>query len=259
SPNSCDDMLCSCMDVADLISYSLVCRDTRRTVDNYKRRAYRLHRVLCRFMSYDDVDRFRVLQTLTGAVVSGSIALQFLDRVNYSACDMDVYTDVHHVYEVFAFFSNIGYLYQPRISHARDAMDEEAVPTNEVGYKIRSVAGVYNFTRPSCPTAKVQLIIARHAVIDVILDFHSCNSHHLAVVMNIITHYAAYSLYPYETFIARRGLCLNKEYGAASRPILDKYRDRGWRMLHRVVDAAGSQFAEGTRFVGDRMTWVVPL
>lgn len=84
--------------------------------------------------------------------------------------------------------------------------------------------------------------------------------------MNIITHSRAYSLYPRETFVERRGL-ICKTNGAEQEIGRQKYRDRGWTLIDTLhpfkyskeVSSRRSAFRPGQRWIGDRLTWTIDL
>lgn len=48
--------------------------------------------------------------------------------------------------------------------------------------------------------------------------------------MNIITYNAAYSLYPYATFVLRQGLVINEKNSRAQDALM-KYGKRRWRIM----------------------------
>ncbi|KAI4517277.1 hypothetical protein K525DRAFT_251626, partial [Schizophyllum commune Loenen D] len=79
----------------------------------------------------------------------------------------------------------------------------------------------------------VAVMTCRYNAICALFDFHS------TVVMNAITHDAAISLYPYETFIRKRNLVIDPwEYGddhtSRQEAAVMKYAARGWRMIKDV-------------------------
>ena len=49
--------------------------------------------------------------------------------------------------------------------------------------------------------------------------------------MNVITHNAAYSLYPYATFELKSALVLTRDESARTKAAIEKYASRGLRML----------------------------
>ena len=79
------------MPVKELLSVSRTCREMWLLVKAYWPLAFNLARVLQPFLMPDDVPSFRHMLKASGAVVSGSAALQFLDRVFYPSSDLDIY------------------------------------------------------------------------------------------------------------------------------------------------------------------------
>lgn len=234
---------------------------------SYRQRAYNLKKTMGRFMSGDEVDRFQLLQSETGTVISGSVALQYLGRYDFTASDLDIYTEHRYAEQVCDFLVGLGYHYQPRtnqhLSFTAQLTRDEVQGAHLGGfmmpgaYSSNSMCGAYNFVKPNNDDVVIQLITARIAVMDIILDFHS------TVVMNVITHRNAYSLYPYETFEERRALTARKTPARREQVAFAKYRERGWRIRSSVNASEAfdptQEFSEGTRRVGDEMTWVLPL
>ncbi len=108
----------------------------------------------------------------------------------------------------------------------------------------------------------------------------------LACVMNVITHDAAYSLYPYATFELNTSLVLTRDLEERTQRALHKYEDRGFRLVDPSptddeddededdeddeddeTEAASSSdpdlagfFVDGTwQRVADRHSWRLPL
>lgn len=74
------------------------CHFARRAMKEYTRRAFDIQKHFTRF--FTDPITFRCLQARTLAVVSGSNALQFLDRTVYPNSDLDLYVSSRHAAEV---------------------------------------------------------------------------------------------------------------------------------------------------------------
>ncbi|KAL1750360.1 hypothetical protein FB107DRAFT_279706 [Schizophyllum commune] len=248
------------MSLTDLINYSRVCKDTNRAVSAYARTAYQLHRCLLPFMDRTDADRLRLLMRSTGAIISGSVALQFFTRETMYPCDLDLYTDRFRAPDIFAFVLGLGYVYLPRegqhpvLKHALTRADNEEVVRDTLIYDKESLLDAFSFVRPCSPNTIIQVMVAAHSPIDAVLDFHS------TIVMNFITHRAAYALYPSNTFGAKIGICFEDDTinGAAS-----KYRARGWNVRCAFEDRAltelGPEIMCTERYVGDKYTWTVNL
>ncbi|KAI4519203.1 hypothetical protein K525DRAFT_258722 [Schizophyllum commune Loenen D] len=266
-PDTCDDYLCSCLTPLELVRYSRTCRDAYRAVKSHFQRAYNLKRTLSRFMSADEVDRFQLLQSETGTVISGSVALQFMGRYEFTSSDLDIYTEHRYARRVGDFLTSLGYQYKPRHTQSPsftvEVARDELIPGVLAGfagagiYGSNAMCGAYNFVKPNYPDDMIQLITARLGVMDLILDFH-CTA-----VMNIITHRNAYALFPYETYHAKRALVARKTPARREETALAKYQTRGWKIRRSVYDAEADdpkrEFGQATRRVGDKMTWVVPL
>ncbi|KAJ7635105.1 hypothetical protein FB45DRAFT_910776 [Roridomyces roridus] len=203
------------------------------------------------FGDKEQVDRFRQIQADTGTLISGSTALQFLERTTYPGSDLDLYAYIAHSHNPAAFFLDNGYVFKPRPTQKPDVFDQLdasfEVPHRVFPYPSNGIVDVIEFTKGD---KKIQLMLAKASPVEVILDFHS------TVVMNIITHASAYSLYPWSTFVTKRALQVgysmtNREDGRK------KYIKRGWQMSSTAPTCA--EFEEGLRWVGDRHTWTLPL
>jgi hypothetical protein len=81
----------------------------------------------------------------------------------------------------------------------------------------------------------------------------------IACVMNVISHRAAYSLYPTLTFERRCSLICATQ-GADQKAAREKYIQRGWAMVEvpELSDTKASLLAS-TRRVGDCHCWTIPL
>ena len=79
--------------------------------------------------------------------------------------------------------------------------------------------------------------------------------------MNVITHEAAYSLFPYATFEEKRSLIIRDGFKQNSAHA--KYAGRGWEMVRRLsraeVNDTVSAFAPGPRHLGDSKCWKIPI
>ncbi|KAJ7635114.1 hypothetical protein FB45DRAFT_1143097 [Roridomyces roridus] len=216
------------------------------------------------------VDRFRQIQADTGTLISGSMALQFLERTTYPGSDLDLYAYKAHAERPVAFILENGYVFKPRAQKTTNVIDdlfrdlEMAVDVPQkpdvfdhlcslLGvshrvsrYPANGIVDMLEFTKGD---KKIQLMLAKASPVEVILDFHS------TVVMNLISHASAYSLYPWSTFVTKRAVQVG--YSMTSREEgRQKYIDRGWQMSS---SAPTSTEFQGLRWVGDRHTWTLPL
>ena len=78
--------------------------------------------------------------------------------------------------------------------------------------------------------------------------------------MNVISFRAAYSLYPFNTFVKRAGVRFIDDHGDGP---ISKYTSRGWRLSSIVsskqFDRMGKEMTGTTRYVGDKSTWIIDL
>ncbi|KZV70733.1 hypothetical protein PENSPDRAFT_432296 [Peniophora sp. CONT] len=262
------DRLCSYLSPKDLAALSLVNRSISAEASAYFRRAIgRIGRVLSPF--FRDVDGFRGIQAKTGALVSGSTALQLFDRTTYANSDLDLYVDYRFADDVVTYLlEGEEYVFERRenqdpnahvalnnLLHAENMYGNLAPAPVMEGYLGRGIRNVLDFTRGD---KKIQLITSKKAPLDIILLFHS------TCVMNVITHQHAYALFPRATLEDRVTLAINTAGEGERWDIARaKYAKRGWR----VVDLGNEDLAikESTdfqcmnRWVGDSETWTVPL
>ncbi|TDL14741.1 hypothetical protein BD410DRAFT_691149, partial [Rickenella mellea] len=75
------DVLFGHFSAAEIIRMSKTCVAAWKSIESYSSRAWSIHRNLRRFVK--DAIEFRSLQARTGTVISGSVALQFIDRTFY--------------------------------------------------------------------------------------------------------------------------------------------------------------------------------
>ncbi|KII94494.1 hypothetical protein PLICRDRAFT_169248 [Plicaturopsis crispa FD-325 SS-3] len=270
---SISDKVFSALSPASLVRFSRTSTRARRAVQSYSRIAYSIDRHLTRFFPHPRV--FRALQARTGTLISGSNALQFLDRTFYADSDLDLYVEGRHASEVGEWLGGSGWRFEPSAKQSgtfeeslkvrlegEDPLPEEAdfLPQSNPGwYFMRGVGMVFNFTKPEVPgvseALKIQLITATLTPMEIILQFHS------TCVMNIISFENAYSLYPKATFEERRALIVATA-GPKQEAGRKKYADRGWKMLEKIppdVRYPNSSFRLGDRWLGDSQTWTLPL
>ncbi|KAJ7037081.1 hypothetical protein C8F04DRAFT_953147 [Mycena alexandri] len=249
------DALLSHMDALELFAFSQTCRALYYLVNTT---AFDLPRLLSPFFGHaTEVDRFRRMQLQSGTLISGSIVLQFFNRLKWPGSDLDLY--VYHPTAALAvhFLVSNGYTYNPRASQSRDVLQQIAVasvlpdvlndPDLPLGY-LRGIADVLDFSKGD---KKIQLIIATQTPMKVITGFHS------TCVMNVISHEKAYALYPLSTFIAHEALIL-KSPGSDQEACRQKYIDRGWSMIE-LPPVRGELAHDVVRWMGDHFTWTIPL
>ena len=184
---------------APLIRFARTCRLARTAVSFFFQRAFNVNKHLRRFIS--DPIGFRSLQARTGTLISGSNALQFMDRVFYPTSDLDIYTHPGHTKEVFMWLiEREGYTFLPSeqqleqlpegahdfsslnwtswspwtIGQPRTDVNWEDMHVQD--YRMDGIHDVYQFEKP-CPSGgdplRAQIIAAAHTPLQCIMGFHS--------------------------------------------------------------------------------------
>lgn len=146
-------------------------------------RAYDIRKGLLHFFA--DPAGFRLMQSRTGAIVSGSFALQFFTREYYPLADFDIYVELAKGVQVGRWLMENGYSYVPsKRDHYGSTLQqpddfELSIKSLDYGwigdyFKCKGVKGVLNFFRDvDGTTKKVQLIVTELCAIRTILSFHS--------------------------------------------------------------------------------------
>ncbi len=158
------------------------------------RRTFSVDKLLSRYFEPLEILRFRELQYQTGTLISGSTALQLLERAIYPESDLDLYLEFRYTGEIAAWLLDIGYTYTPQpVLEWEDipTLDEafQSSPLNRPHIPANSSAGiifwpgapdfesygrssaVFNFAKQS-PRRKIQLITSFLPPLRTILSFH---------------------------------------------------------------------------------------
>lgn len=151
---------------------------------------FNLHRRLSFY--FNDPVAFRLLQSRTGTVISGSFAVQFFRRVRWKGSDLDLYLPKAARQEVGQWLIDNGYVYSPRgplihdvtgqaVAPAQAAVYEDALEALDVprvdgqGY-LHGVLGVMDFVKyveGDLEHRKVQMVVVEECPMATIMNFHS--------------------------------------------------------------------------------------
>jgi len=185
----------SCLSPAQLLRFARTSRLARFSVSFFFHRAFNVNKHLLRFVS--DPVGFRSLQARTGTLISGSNALQFLDRTFFPESDLDLYTHPGHAREVGLWLIQCeGYVFLPNEDQGTDGFDSLnwlswdpwaiAFPRTDINwedlhvqdYRIPGLEDIYQFekTIPGGPTLRLQIIAAELTPLQCIFGFHSSKS-----------------------------------------------------------------------------------
>ncbi|TFK62994.1 hypothetical protein BDN72DRAFT_902775 [Pluteus cervinus] len=186
-------------------------------VKRYEVEGFSIEKVLQRYINPEDIRSFRNILASTGALISGSTAIQLFARAYFASSDLDIYVHHSELDVLVAFLMRTSY---HAVIHS----------SNGYGRGFR----VHDFIRN---TSRVQVIATRSDPLHTILEFN------LTLSMNIITATHAVSLFPYSSFV--------KE-GWAIRRVLtySEYADVGSEFYAAGEDA-------GLRTLGDTKSWVL--
>lgn len=182
------DTLFAHLSPASIFRTARTCHIARQASIDYQSRAFDIHRHLTRFFA--DPVGFRVLQAQTGAVISGSNALQFFDRDIYPDSDLDIFVNVGNALDVCTWIAQsagYGYSFEPNeiqrdegLFTYSDAIAIFGVHHNSVNldwnrYEESAAYSVINFVSASgiLGTRKVQVIATSSTPMANILKFHS--------------------------------------------------------------------------------------
>jgi len=151
----------------------------------------------------------------TGAVLSGSAALALLHPDDFVPNDLDFYVVAHGFAGVLVFIQNHGY-------KIRENLFSD-------GYGGNPSLIIVKLVHPSSQkTINVMTGLQDHVVCMIA-------SSHSTLVMNYVAWYGLVSLYP-EWTLNRAGLIVNDT--PSTTLCFEKYKDRGFTLLHDVIDLA---------------------
>ncbi|KAK7682829.1 hypothetical protein QCA50_014213 [Cerrena zonata] len=251
------DIVLSYCTPASFLCLARTCKSAHAAVKSYMQRAFNINRILSRFLTSPLA--FRQMQARTGALLSGSAALQFFDRSYYPESDLDIYADFKHRIEVGEFLFKEGYEFKPEREQSHDfhtAVSAYQPPPFD-NYEFKGVCAVLTFIKKwdDGKAVKAQMIVTKNNPMEAILGFHS------TCVMNVISCDMAYSLYPNATFEERTSLICGSGYEESKEVAYDKYRSRGWDVDdcfdYTYLDTAYHTTA--FRWIGDTHCWSIPL
>ncbi|PPQ74738.1 hypothetical protein CVT26_005070 [Gymnopilus dilepis] len=215
---------------------------------------------------FSDVLEFRRVLKRSGAVVSGSFALQYFDRTFYAESDMDLFVRIGGVGPLCDFvrsqgYGSVGYNLDYDECAAEGGAHIIKAALNITSYE-DPLLGVYTFKKfVAWPSGRVDMLQIQVVVVDtepvehILFDFHS------TAVMNFLTADNAIAVFPFSTFVQRVSYIskIRVESSQRTEKWISKYEERGFKMVgaHNPEEAKG--VASVFRYPGDSMSWKIGL
>lgn len=259
----------ACLSPAEVIRVRRTSRLIHDAVTNFQNLAYNINRHLERFVK--DPVALRRLQEKTKFLISGSSALQFLDRAFYPSTNLDIFAYPQTVRCIGEHLIEAeGYVFVPSGDQAKDFKALEILGSGwdlirgwgAPSFERRAGNGTIDSLQFKHPMkgVKIQILSCRISPLDCVFYFNS------TCAMNVITPYAAYALYASATFDMRKAmkLCPDFRRRTEAETVSERYIQRGWTHISPTTDEEIRQvsplfFPNIVRFVNDRKTWKVPL
>ena len=138
------------------------------------------------YFTSDEIINFREFQAITGAIISGSTAVQFFDRDIYANSDLDVYVEHQAARPLALWLERIGYFFVPRqgtefqtlelgLNTSSDFRTVDpfgmTALTNGPQKCYFDAVAILDFKKVNRPN--IQLITSRGPPLEIVLNFHS--------------------------------------------------------------------------------------
>lgn len=182
------------------------------------------------------------------ALISGSFALQFFERVFWDESDLDIFVqDGRGSGELGLYLAEEeGYVLDS--TKGRDRRD----------YIQPDIVEIWTLLKRDPATGKeleVQLILTLGPPVQAIL-----RGFYATIVVNFLSWSKAYAIYPIPTFFDHKGYML-RDQAEFKENLASKYRSRGWSYeeVEWPKDNPADYLVKSPRRVGDRYTWQINL
>lgn len=162
------------MPVDDLFRMSQTCKMMRDVVTVYWTTAFDLSRLIRPFIPGEQLASFQNMLKTTAGIISGSTALQFLDRTQYQAADLDLYINQSHIDVASKWFLDRGARRLFNHDRARHVVD-----ISEGYHGSGEIHHIENFeVIHSIIPRTIQVIATYGDPVFAVLKFHSCTYAH---------------------------------------------------------------------------------
>ncbi|KAL0072165.1 hypothetical protein AAF712_001088 [Marasmius tenuissimus] len=218
------------LSITDLAHFARTCKLAKTETERYYQSGFSVNKLLLPYFTYDEIQDFRMVQAYTGALISGSTALQYFERTRYKDSDLDVYVEYRHAKVLADFLESAGYIFKPKESQRQDLTLASALEGTddenecEYGPGLKGIQGIFSLTKGE---RNIQIITAKDSTMEVIFNFHC------TVVMNVISYSHAYCMFPKATLEQRTGLvCVSANEEEERDKARNKYLERGWKLIN---------------------------
>ncbi|KAH6684495.1 hypothetical protein B0J14DRAFT_13981 [Halenospora varia] len=213
------DGICACLEPQDLIALQRTSKQLSGLFDTLFKTQWNINRQLKRFV-HDPVV-LRSLMSRLDALVSGSFALQFFERVVWKDSDLDIYVEYGREDETTTMLEQ--HLVEAEVYTVKPPV--ESPPINYPRIHVKHIYKVNTYLRPNNEEPgndlKIQVIYTHKTPLEtILLGFYT------RAIVNIISWDCAWSLFPDTTFIKRKTyqlVSLDSFYGN----LIRKYSRRG--------------------------------
>ncbi|KAL8784342.1 MAG: hypothetical protein Q9195_009087 [Heterodermia aff. obscurata] len=240
------DHLSSILPIADLIRLTRTCKQFSSLYQRALPAHWNIDKRLKRFVN--DPQSFRSEMADRDALISGSFALQFFERVTWNESDLDIFLEGQN--EVSGFEQYLCEREGYRFDHLSERGSEVYSNMSKL-FEVRTLVR----TRDDSTKAQIQII---HTVDTPLLTI--LKSFYTTVVVNIISWNKAYSVFPQPSFLYHKTFLLRRMTDYFGN-LLSKYGKRGWMVQGTLwpEEEASNKSMVGPRRIGDKWTWIIPL
>ncbi|KAL8683009.1 MAG: hypothetical protein Q9186_001004 [Xanthomendoza sp. 1 TL-2023] len=242
------DRLCDNLLIADIIALTQTCRRFSGLYKYLLPIQWDVDRRLARFVR--DPVGLRSQMGRTDALISGSFALQYFERVTWPASDLDIFVEYgEQCQKLCEYLAETEEYCQTK---EMVALVDQAYLADSLVMVLENVQAVHGRENH---ISHIHVIATWLSPVHALLQA-SCTT----VAVNFLTWNAAYSVFPLTTFLQYRGYMLrplNQHFAS----LVKKHTRRGWKIQPTMwpEDERFNHSIQETRRVGDRYTWKIPF
>ena len=159
------------MSIQDILRLSRTCQMMRNVVEGYWRTAFNFPTLMQPFISNESLYCFRQMLKATGRIISGSMALQYLDRACYENSDLDIFVN-HSKCDIMSKWLLSKGMKRVKDSPQRTAHSSDNVNPYDGSGETHHVEEYEVFYSDKPRT--IQLVAMRGDPVLAVLKFHSC-------------------------------------------------------------------------------------